>query len=193
MTDAGSVGRGVFHMLPWWGNWTLTVGSFSGLPCWCSFPCCQAMGKFVFCFLVYVSVFHCFTVMGREYFFDWEDLYQMTWITSGRFWREVSWPLISSRGLSPVPNHPSLLWCLLFSYMLVLNNPENCFIFSASPERMTQTLNWKKAVTFEVFVLRIGRASISRSCLLSHRSVSAFLWILFQNWQFLFLWVSPFL
>lgn len=63
---------------------------------------------------------------------------------SGRFWREASWPLISSRGLSLVPNQSSLLWCLFFSYMLVLHNPENCFIFSASPERMTQTLYWKK-------------------------------------------------
>lgn len=64
---------------------------------------------------------------------------------SGRFWREASWPLISSRGLSLVPNQSSLLWCLFFSYMLVLHNPENCFIFSASPERMTQTLYWKKS------------------------------------------------
>lgn len=26
--------QGVFHMLSWWGNWTLTVGSFTVLPCW---------------------------------------------------------------------------------------------------------------------------------------------------------------
>lgn len=121
--------------------------------------------------------------------FEWLELHVWSILTGGFMATDIQ-----QRALSSTKPIFTSLMLILFLHACFAQSRELFYFLSIPWENDTDFILKKKAVTFEVFVLKIGRASICRSCFLNHRSVSAFLWTLFQeNWPFLSLRVSPFL